>query len=84
MTTWGTSSSSSFCCKGVRQGCVLDTSILCITVRLVYDALLVILGPEGFLFIYADDVDMGGKPLNVALALEAASGLYAMIGLSLG
>ena len=44
------------CRKGVRQGCVLGTTIMCITVRLVYDAILVILGPEIFLFIYADDV----------------------------
>ena len=59
-------------------------TILCIIVRHVYDALLVILGPEGFLLSYADDVYMGGLPINVALALDAASGIYAMIGLSLG
>ena len=75
---------SVFSCKGVRQGCVLGMSILCITVRHVYDALLVILGPEGFLFSYADDVYIGRGPWNVALALDAASSLYAMIGLSLG
>jgi hypothetical protein len=34
--------------RGVRQGCVLGMPILCITVRSVYDALVVILGPEGF------------------------------------
>jgi hypothetical protein len=72
------------CCKGVRQGCGLGTPILCITVRLVYDALKVILGLEGFLLSYADVVYMGGKPWNVALTLKAASGLHAMIGLSLG
>ncbi len=37
-----------FCRKGVRQGFVLDTTILCVTVRPAYDAFLVILGPEGF------------------------------------
>ena len=52
--------------------------------RPVYDALLCILGPEGFLFSYANDVYMGGVQVKVALALDAASGLYAMIGLSLG
>jgi hypothetical protein len=36
------------CRKGVRQGCVLGTTILCITVKPVYDAILVILGPENF------------------------------------
>ena len=42
--------------KEARQGCVLGMTILCITVRPVYDALLLTLGPESFLFSYADDV----------------------------
>jgi hypothetical protein len=62
---------------------VLGTTLLCITATPVYDAILVILGPEGFLFSYADDVYMGGVPGNVVLALAAAFGLYAMIGLAL-
>jgi len=57
----------------VRQGYVLGMSIRCITVRQVYDALLLILGPEGFLFSYADDVYIGGVLVNMALALEVAS-----------
>ena len=73
-----------FCRRGVRQGCVLGTTIICVTVRPVYDALLVILGPEGVLFSYADDVYMGGLPVNVARALTAAISLYRMIGLALG
>jgi len=56
---------------------------MCVTVRPIYDVLLVILGPEEFLFSFTDDVYMGGVPWNVALALDAASALYAMIGLSL-
>ena len=48
------------CIRGVRQGCFLGTFILCVTNRLVYDALLALLGPNGFLFSYADDVYMGG------------------------
>jgi hypothetical protein len=73
-----------FCRQGVRQGCVLGTTILCITVKPVYDALLCILGPKGFFFSYADDVYMGGVPDKVALSVDDVSGLYAMIGLSLG
>jgi hypothetical protein len=73
-----------FCRKGVRhQGCVLGTTILCVNVRPVYDALLVILGPKGF-FSYADDAYMGGLPVNVARTLTAAIILYRMIGLTLG
>ena len=45
---------------GVRQGCVLGTTILWVTIRPTYDALLDLLGPDGFLFNYADDVYMGG------------------------
>ena len=59
-------------------------TILCITTWPVNDSLLVILGPEGFMLNYADDVYLGGVPWNVALALDAAPSFYAMIGLSLG
>ena len=69
--------------KGVRHGYVLGSSILCIAVRPIYDAILVILGPGGFLFNYADDVYLGGVSVNVALPLEATTCLYGMIGLSL-
>jgi hypothetical protein len=44
------------CRRGVRQVCVLGTIIMYITVRPVYDAILVILGPEGFLINYAYDI----------------------------
>ena len=63
---------------------MLGTTILCINVGPDYDALLVVLGPEGFLFSYEDDVDMGGVLENVAHALAAVVGLYGMIYLSLG
>jgi len=81
---WGSFVMTFFYSKGVRQGCVLGTTLICIIVRPVYDALLVILGPEGFLLSYVDDVYMRGAPRNVALALASASKLYALIGLSLG
>jgi hypothetical protein len=48
-----------FCRRGARQDCVLGTTIMCITIRLVYDALLALIVPDGFLFSYADDVYMG-------------------------
>ena len=70
--------------RGVRQGCVPGNAILIITVRPVYDALRNALGFEGFLFSYADDVYMGGTPVQVADALTAAHGIYASVGLSIG
>jgi hypothetical protein len=75
---------SLFCKRGVRQGCVMGTTILCITVRLVYDALRDLLGPRGFLFSYGDDVYMGGEPVLVALTLTTAPHVYGDVGLSLG
>jgi hypothetical protein len=72
------------CRKGVRQGCVLGMTILCITVRPVYDALMAILDPEGYLFSYASDIYMSGTSMRVALALDVASDMYSMIALHLG
>jgi hypothetical protein len=53
----------------------MGTTILCITLRPVYDALLNLLGPEGFLFSYVDDVYIGGIPFKVVLTLSAAPDL---------
>ena len=60
------------------------TTILCITIRLVYDTLCAFLGSDGFLFRYADDVYMGGASVQVAVALFEAPGVYALVGLKLG
>jgi len=75
---------SVMCRKGVRQSCVLGRTIMCITDRPAYDVILAIMGPEGFLLSYADDVYLGGVPGNVALALAAVLSMYRMIGLLLG
>jgi hypothetical protein len=57
---------------------------LCVTLRPVYDALLVLfLGPGKFLFGYVDDVCME-VPNLVAVELSEALGLHAMVGLRLG
>ena len=50
----------------------------------MYDALRNLLGVDGFLFNYADDVYMGGKPVQVSDALTSAHGIYANVGLSIG
>ena len=68
---------------GVRQGRVLGNIILNITAMPEYDALRNLLGVEGFLFGYADDVYMGGKPVQVADALTTAPDIYASVGLSI-
>jgi len=47
---------SVLCKWGVRQGCVLGTTIHGFTIHPVYDALLALLGSDGFLFSYAGDV----------------------------
>jgi hypothetical protein len=54
------------CKRGVRQGCVLGTTILCITARPVCNTLRNLLGVEVFMSSYANDVYMRGKTVNVA------------------
>jgi hypothetical protein len=49
----------------------------------VYDVLFNLLGPEGFLFSYADDVYMGETPVKVVLRLSAAPDLYIMVDMQL-
>ena len=72
------------CRRGVRQGYEMGTTILCVTLRRVFYALLALLGPDGSLFSYADDVYMRGVPHLVEVALSEASGLYAMVSMRLG
>ncbi len=67
---------SLFCKRGVRQGCVLGTTIRCIIDKHVYDALRDLVGPKGFMFSYADDVYMGVEPVLVALTLTTAPCIY--------
>ena len=67
--------------RGVRQGCVLGTTILCITAMLVYDALRNLLGVEGVMFSYADEVYTGGKPVQVADTLTPTPDIYGYVGL---
>ena len=62
---------------------MLGTTILCITVMPVYDMLRNLLGVEGFLFSYADDVYMGGKPVQVAVTLTTTPCIYGDVGHSL-
>ena len=56
---------------------MLGTNIRGVKILPVYDALLFLLGSDGFLFTYADDVYMGGVPIQVAITLSATPGLYA-------
>ena len=37
---------SVLCKRGIRQGCVLGTAILCVTIHPVYDSLLALLGSD--------------------------------------
>ncbi len=62
---------------------MLGTTVFRITTSLDYDAMLALLGPEEFLFSYADNVYMEVLIL-MAVALSEARGLYAMVGLKVG
>jgi len=62
---------------------VLGTTIICIAIRPVYNALLEILGSKGFLFSYADDVYKGGVPTRAAIELTIAPDFYVMVDIQL-
>ncbi len=70
--------------NGVRQGCVLGAFLFCLAMQPVYSRLGALLGPEGALYAYSDDVYLLADPINMAVALSAALGIYKKVGLRIG
>ena len=70
--------------RGIRQGCVLDIFIFCITMAPIYRTLKKELGPEGMMLAYSDDVYLHGPPVNVAATITAAPPMYEKVGLRVG
>jgi len=56
----------------VRQGCVLGAFVVCLVLRPVYSRLDGLLGPDGALYAYSDDVYLVSDPVNMPNALEIA------------
>jgi hypothetical protein len=69
---------------GVRQGCVLGAFLFCLAIAPVYARLGSLLGPEGALYAYSDDVYLLADPGHMAVALAAAPSLYNKVGLRIG
>jgi hypothetical protein len=69
---------------GVRQGCVLGAFLFCLAMAPVYARLGSLLGPEGALYAYFDDVYLLADPAHMAIALAAAPSLYKKVGLRIG
>jgi hypothetical protein len=57
---------------GVRQGCVLGAFLFCLAMKLVYSRLGELLGANGVLYSYSDDVYLVSDPISMAHTLSAA------------
>ena len=70
--------------NGVRQGCVLGAFLFCLAMQPVYSRLGALLGPDGALYAYFDDVYLIAQPANMAVALSGAPTIYKKVGLRIG
>ena len=66
---------------GVRQGCVIGAFLFCLAMRPVYARLGALLGPDGALYAYSDDVYLLSDPVSMFIALAAALTIYKKVGL---
>jgi len=63
---------SYFSRSGVRLGCVFGAFLFCLAMYHVYARLQALLGPDGALYAYFDDVYLISDPIIMAWALAAA------------
>jgi hypothetical protein len=70
--------------NGVRQGCVLGAFQFCLAIQPFYSRLGALLGPEGALYAYSDNVYLLAGPVNMAVALSWAPAIYKKVGLRIG
>ncbi len=62
----------------------MDAFFFCLIMRPVYARLGALLGPNGALYAYSDDVYLVSDPVNMSSALIAAHAIYKRIGLRIG
>jgi hypothetical protein len=75
---------SYFSKNGDRQGCVLGEFLFCLAMQPIYSKLGALLGPNGALYAYSDDVYLLANPINMFVALIAAPSIYKKVGLRIG
>jgi hypothetical protein len=75
---------SYFSKNGVRQGFVLGAFLFCLAMQLVYTRLGALLGLDGAIYAYSDDVYLVADPTSMAVALSAAPAIYKKTGLRIG
>jgi len=68
---------------GVYHGCVLGAFLFCLAMRPVYTRLASLLGTDGALYAYSDDVYSVFDPDNMSMSLAAAIVLYKKFGLQI-
>ena len=69
---------------GVRHGCVLGAFLFCLAMAPVYARIGSLLGPDGALYAYLDDVYLLADHVHMAIALIAAPSIYKRVGLRIG
>jgi hypothetical protein len=69
---------------GVRQGCVLGAFLFCLAMKHVYSRLGELLGANGTLYSYSEDVYLVSDAVSMANTLCAAPVIYAKVGLRIG
>ena len=69
---------------GVRQGCVLGAFFFCFVMCPAYVRLSALLGPNGALYAYSDDVYLVSDPVNIFIALAIELAIYKRVGLRIG
>ena len=68
----------------VRQGYVLGAFLFCLVIYTIYDRLQALLGSDGALYAYSDDVYLISDPVRMAKALSTAPVIYTKVGLIIG
>jgi len=70
--------------NGVRHGCAMGAFFFCLAICPVYARLQALLGPEGALYAYSDDVYSLYDVVGMTRALATAPAIYKKVGLRIG
>ena len=72
---------SYFSRSGLRHGCILGAFLYCLAIYNVYGMRQALLGPDGALYAYSDDVYIISDHVGMVKAVAAAPGIYGKVGL---
>ena len=75
---------SHFSRSGVRKGCVLGAFLLCLAMNHVYDRVGALMGPDGVIYAYSDEVNLLSDPARMRTTLATTPAIYMKVGLRIG